>query len=131
MSKAVRIEGLKEVRSAIRGISDDMDRNGAKGRLRVLNLEAAEVVKQKADGLVPRRTGKLARSVRAAASQKSARVRAGYQRVPYAGPIHFGWPARGIRPNPFLYDALDARRGQVVEVYERGIDRLIRDYDLD
>jgi hypothetical protein len=108
-----------------------MDRNGAKGRLRVLNLEAAEVVKQKADGLVPRRTGKLARSVRAAASQKSARVRAGYQRVPYAGPIHFGWPARGIRPNPFLYDALDARRGQVVEVYERGIDRLIRDYDLD
>lgn len=131
MTRAVRIEGLKEVRSAIRAISDEMDRNGAKAELRVMNLHAAEVVKQKADSLVPRRSGQLAKTVRAAGTQKSARVRAGYQRVPYAGPIHFGWPARGIRPQPFLYDALDSRRTQVVEVYERGIDRLIRDYRLD
>lgn len=131
MTRPVRIEGIKEVRSAIRAISDEMDRNGAKAELRVMNLHAAEVVKQKADSLVPRRSGQLAKTVRASGTQKSARVRAGYQRVPYAGPIHFGWPARGIYPQPFLYDALDSRRLQVVEVYERGIDRLIDKYDLD
>jgi len=32
-------------------------------------------------------------------------VQAGRASVPYAGPIHWGWPARNIEPQPFLTDA--------------------------
>ena len=39
--------------------------------------------------------------------------------MPYAGPMHFGWRARAIDPNPFLYDALDERRDEVVAAYEK------------
>jgi hypothetical protein len=129
----VRIEGLPELRKKIRGITDDLDRDGAKGALKDLNLDAAKVVEGKAAAIIPRRTGKLASTLRAAGTQRSARVRAGYRRqgFTYAGPIHFGWYAQGIRPQPFLYDALDARRNQVLEVYDAGIDRLIKQYGLD
>lgn len=131
MTKAVRITGHEEVRKAIRQIGNEMDRNAAKGALKKMNLEAAELVKTVADGLVPVQTGKLAATVRAAGSQKSARVRAGYQRVPYAGPIHFGWPDRGIRPQPFLYEALDQRRSKVIDLYDDRLAKLIKEYRLD
>lgn len=129
----VRIEGVQELRKKIRGITDDLDRDGAKGALKDLNLDAAKVVEGKAAAIIPRRTGKLASTLRAAGTQRQARVRAGYRRqgFNYAGPIHFGWYAQGIRPQPFLYDALDARRNQVLEVYDAGIDRLIKQYGLD
>lgn len=129
----VRIEGVQELRKKIRGITDDLDRDGAKGALKDLNLDAAKVVEGKATAIIPRRTGKLASTLRAAGTQRQARVRAGYRRqgYNYAGPIHFGWYAQGIRPQPFLYDALDARRNQVLEVYDAGIDRLIKQYGLD
>ena len=129
----VRIEGVQELRKKIRGITDDLDRDGAKGALKDLNLDAAKVVEGKATAIIPRRTGKLASTLRAAGTQRQARVRAGYRRqgFNYAGPIHFGWHAQGIRPQPFLYDALDARRNQVLEVYDAGIDRLIKQYGLD
>jgi hypothetical protein len=131
MTAQVRITGHREVRRAIGRVSEEMDRKSARGELKALNLEAATLVKRSADGLVPVRSGRLKASVRAAASQKTARVRAGFQRVPYAGPIHFGWPARRISPQPFLYDALDRRRAEVVRVYDDGLSKLIKSYNLD
>jgi hypothetical protein len=64
--------------------------------------------------------------VRAAGAQTRASVKAGFKRVPYAGVIHFGWPARGILPRPFLYDALDARRDEVMDAYTDGMADLIK-----
>lgn len=129
----VRVEGLNEVRRAIRQITDDLDREGARAGLKDLNQKAAEVVQKKTVAIVPRRTGRLADTLRASGTQKTARVRAGYNRqgYRYAGPIHFGWHARGIYPQPFLYEALDARRNQVIAVYDEGINGLIKKYDLD
>jgi hypothetical protein len=81
---------------------------------------------------VPVRSGKLKSTMRVSASTRSGSVRAGGKRsAPYAGPIHFGWPNRPqlqrswyggpIRPNPFLYSALDARRSEVEFVFARGV----------
>jgi hypothetical protein len=50
--------------------------------------------------------------------------------VPYAGPIHFGWPARQIKPNPFIYEVLDDRRQEVYAIYAQRISELIYKYDL-
>jgi HK97 gp10 family phage protein len=131
MTASVRIEGHKQVRKAINRIGDEMDRDAAKGALKEANLEAATAVKNTANGLIPVRSGQLQQTLRASGTQKSARVRAGYKRVPYAGPIHFGWPARRISPQPFLYDALDRRRNEVADIYDQRLSQLIKRYNLD
>lgn len=131
MAKAVRITGHKETRKKIRGILDEMDQQAARGELKVMNQEAAEIVKNRAVALVPVRSGKLRDTIRAAGAQKSGRVRAGFKRVPYAGPIHFGWAARNIQPNQFLYDSLDQRRYEVLQHYDQQLDALIKKYGLD
>ena len=95
------------------------------------HLKAAEVVVNGAVRYVPVRTGKLAASIRAAATMTSGKVRAGSAAVPYAGPIHFGWPARRIKPQPFIYDAMDVRRKEVYELYAARIYGLIDQYGLD
>ena len=128
---AVRVEGLRETRTKVRRILDDMDRDAARGELKQMNADAAQIVARRAQQLVPVRSGTLRNTVRPSGTQKSARVRAGFARVPYAGPIHFGWASRNITPQPFLYSALDSRRREVVEHYHTQIGKLIDRYGLD
>ena len=52
--------------------------------------------------------------------------KAGPASIPYAPIVHFGWARRGIRPQPYLYEALDERRTQVVNRYEREVRSIIR-----
>jgi len=128
---AVRVEGLDDVRRKIRRMEQGLDQDAAKGDLQAMNLEAAEIVAGVATSIVPVRTGTLRATIRAAGAQKSGRVRSGYARVPYAGPIHFGWPQRNISPQPFLYDALDRRRNEVFDAYERNMSQIVKKYRLD
>lgn len=90
------------------------------------NKAAAEVVAVEARNIAPRVTGHLAGSTRATATKVQGQVAVGSSSVPYAGPIIFGWPRRNIAPNPFIYEALDDRRGEVEDVYHRRVDELIR-----
>lgn len=75
-------------------------------------------------------TGRLSANVRSGRGKTKAVVRAGGARVPYAGVIHYGWPARGIAPQPFLTDALAARHAQVFSALDAGIDELLRANNL-
>lgn len=120
-----RIDGLREVQRDLRKLGDD-----TKTELKSTHLAAAEIVVMGAKRYVPYRTGRLAESIRALATNTSGRVRAGSAKVPYAGPIHFGWPARRIAPQPFIYDALDVRREEIRQLYDKRIDELIGKYDL-
>ena len=94
------------------------------------NKRVAEIIIGESKKYVPVLTGALAQSVRNASTKKSAKVRAGNVGVPYAGPIHFGWPSRGIRPNPFFYDAIDNRRDEVRDRYVDLVDKLTIKYNL-
>lgn len=120
---AIRVEGLTELRRAIRAAEDDVGRD----ELKATHLDAARIVADESERLVPRRSGLLASSIRAAGQQAKAVVRAGYKRIPYVGPIHFGWPGHNIAPQPFIYDALDRRADEVVEAYQRRVDKLASD----
>jgi len=122
----IQIEGLKETQAALRAVSDDL-----KTEMKPTHLKAAEVIVEGAKRYVPVNTGRLAASIRAAATQTGGRVRAGSSAVPYAGPVHFGWPARRIKPQPFIYDAMDQRRDEVLKVYADRISKIIVRYDLD
>ena len=119
------IEGLREVQKALNKFSD-----ATRKEMKSTHLQAAEIVVGASKRFVPIKTGALAQSIRAAAVQSGGRVRVGSASVPYAGPIHFGWPARRIKPQPFIYDALDTRRGEVSRLYEKRIAVLMFKYDL-
>ena len=120
MAQSIKATGVKELRRELRRMGDDLE------DLKALNLDVATLVSDRAKDIVPRRTGNLADTIRPAGTKTAGRVRAGFKRVPYAGVIHFGWPARRIQPQPFLYDALDQRRGEVFDAYFKGVKKIQR-----
>jgi hypothetical protein len=94
----IEVDGIRRLRRELRRADVDLS------DLRSVNLQAAQIVAAAAQPRTPHRTGALARSVRAGASRTAGVVRAGGARVPYAGPIHWGWPARHIPAQPWLTD---------------------------
>ena len=126
----VKVEGLASVRRQLKNLSDDVDYRAQE--FLPVNKAIASAIAGDAKKFVPVLSGALAASIREAASKTSARVKAGNKKdVPYAGPIHFGWPARRIKPQPFFYDAIDGRRDEIKDRYEKLVDDLIKKYDLD
>lgn len=121
---AIRVEGARELRRALKNI------DGGTTDLKTVHADAAALVEQRAAQIVPRRSGHLEASIRSSGQARQGIVRAGKASVPYAGVIHFGWPAHNIAPQPFLYDALDQRATEVVDLYEKRVDKLIRDNGL-
>ena len=112
----------------------------AKADIKDVNLEAAKLVERRAKQLVPVQSGALQQSIRSSGQVGKGVVRAGNARVPYANPIHWGWPrpvrkwSKGrigggpITGNRFLTDALDEERGDIVKLYAAELDRLARKY---
>jgi len=97
--------------------------------LKKANLEGVEQVLAEALRRVPVRSGKLKATIKGSASKVRGTIRAGTKaKTIYAWPIHFGWAARNITPNPFLYEALDDRRDEVKEAYETQIAAIIDKY---
>ena len=125
----IKITGLSEVQRNLRKLSTDaLDLN--KTEFLETNKQVAEIVINETKKYVPVLTGALAAAIRNASTKKSAKVRAGNAAVPYAGPIHFGWPSRSIKPNTFLYEAIDARKSEVANRYAELVSDLIVKYDL-
>lgn len=120
---AVEVHGAKELRKALQRMGDDL------ADFTALHRELAEMVAGAARSRAPVLSGKLAGSVKGKGSKTRARVTAGSRLVPYAGPIHFGWPRHNISPQPFLYDALDSRKREVVSRYEDRVGDLVKRLD--
>lgn len=114
----IEVEGARELRAALKRAGDDAS------DLKDANQAAGQVVVEEARSIVPKLSGRLEGSIRASRAKGSATVKAGGAQLPYAGVIHFGWPGHNIDPNPFLYDALDARRNEVIAAYQDAIDRI-------
>lgn len=116
----VRIEGAKELRKALKQIDSALPKEMTR-----IHREVAEPVADRAGMKVPRRSGKLAGSLKPAGTTTAARVQAGSGSVPYAGPIHYGWHERNIEPQPFLVSALEDSETKVLDIYDRLIEVLI------
>jgi hypothetical protein len=126
MQAAIQIEGGAKLRRAFRDAEAGME------DLKDLHKSLADDVAGTAKTKVPVRTGRLQRSIRGSGTKTAARVRAGNNRasgataVPYGPAIHFGWSRRGIKPQPFLYEALDDRRQDVINDYNAEIRHMIK-----
>lgn len=114
---AIEVKGLRKLNKTIKTLADE----GLNETLKATNKEAAETVATAAKPRVPRLTGLLAATLRTSATVRNGAVRVGNARIPYAKPIHFGWPKRNISPNPFLYSALDDRKYEIERLYQERV----------
>ena len=117
----VEIEGGRRLRSTLKKAGVDMK------KMTAINRRAASVVAAAAGPAAPQLTGLLSASVRPGATQRAGIVRAGKKAIPYAGPIHWGWPARGIRAQPFISDAAVATEESWVPLYEKHMRDIIKE----
>jgi HK97 gp10 family phage protein len=118
-SARVQIEGAKELRKALKRMGADVK------DLTEINREAAETVASQARDRAPVLSGALRASIKSSATKTKGVVRAGGKAIPYAGVIHFGWPRHNIAPQPFIFDALDSRKDEVVGKYQDRIAALV------
>lgn len=90
-------------------------------RIKAIHEQVAKPVESMARRRAPVRSGRLKNSVRSSGTQRAAVVRAGtnVKRYRYAGVIHFGWPERNIRAQPFMTEAIEVAAPMVVRTYEK------------
>ena len=120
MATRVEVKGAKELRRAFRQLPPEYRKE-----LAAIHKRIARPVAETARVLAPKQSGALAASIRPLGSQRSGRIAAGRKSVPYAGPIHWGWPRRNIEPQPFLVDALTRNQNQIADNFTRETDKLI------
>lgn len=95
--------------------------------LRAVNKQAAQIVAPETKSLAPKgKTGRLAKSVRAGATQKAGVVRVGNKgKVKYAGVINYGWPKHNIKATYFANKAAKNTEPQWTQVYTDAVQKII------
>ena len=116
---AVTVTGAREFRAAMTRMGADLK------DMTAIHKRVAEIVADQSRHIVPYLGGALSGSIKSTATRTRGRVQAGSRSVPYAGPIHFGWPARNIKASPFLWDALEDKESEVVDKYEQFVEALV------
>lgn len=120
----IRITGLSKTLKAMEAAGTDAE------SMRDLMHAIGMIVVGAARPRTPVLTGSLAGTLRAGRGKTKAVARAGRASVPYAGPIHYGWPRRNISPQPFLVAAFQSQRGQVFQALDDGIGALLEKNQL-
>lgn len=108
----VEIEGLNKLLRALEKLDQE-----ANDSFKEVGAEVGRIVAQQAREEVPVLSGRLQASIRHVNTARGAKVRSGSKKVPYAGPIHFGWRQHNIRPNRFLYRAVDKKVDVALDMY--------------
>jgi HK97 gp10 family phage protein len=121
---AVRVEGLNETIRSLKKFGVEVK------DLKAVFTKIGNNVVRRAETLAPVKTGNLAGSIKASKTQNKSVVRAGGARLPYAGVIHYGWPARNIEPHQFLTDAVNETKDESIDLMDKGLHDLIKTLDL-
>lgn len=119
MAEQVFVVGDRELQRLLRKMPREV-----KDAMKQVHADAAKIVERAALRQVPERTGRLKATIRSSGTQRTGVVRAGRKAVPYAGPIHWGWPARNITAQRFLTDPLADNQQRVVNEISSGLSRL-------
>lgn len=76
----------------------------------------------------PRRSGALAGNARASRAKNKAIVTVGGARVPYAGPIFYGWSARNIKPARTIEHTDAVMEHEAPRILDRELGRIFTKY---
>lgn len=119
----VRVHGLREtVRSLERLGIEAADLKAAFKRIGAL-------VQHEAQTLAPKKSGRLAASIKPSNTKNKSIIRAGGARVVYAGVQHYGG-YNNIKPHPFLTEAVGRNQSKAVDLMDEELNRLIRSLGL-
>lgn len=115
----VQTEGLRDLTRDLKAIDRKLPRELNKG----VREGVAKAVLPRAKELAPVRSGRLRESLRVGGTSNRVYIRSA---LPYALPVHWGWPARNIRRNPFIQQAVEERLDDVVEAMGDAVEDLAR-----
>lgn len=133
MDGRIEVQGLRDLQRELRAVD-----KGWPKELRLANKRAAELVADATRSSFGRRPGvapRVAPSVKALAQQRSASVRIGGARYPFALGSEFGsvrfeqfpaWSGNGPGAGYSLYETIRGRREEVIDTYAEAVDRLAR-----
>jgi hypothetical protein len=116
----MRVEGARTLRKTLKAAGLSVD------DLKAAHRAVAELVARAAHPAAPRRTGRLDQSVRTSGTQAAAIVRAGRAAVPYANPVHWGWPSHHIKANPWIQEAADRTEPAWSGLYLSALDAIVQ-----
>lgn len=130
----VKVENLKELQWALKRTTDGMQK-----RMRLVLNEAAQVVVDDVQGLVPRRTGAARASIKARSGQREAVIQAGGRKAPWYPWLDFGGKVgrnrsverRFIKEGRYIWPTLDRKRTVILEMIDEGMADLAREAGLD
>lgn len=114
--------GLREVVRNLEKIGADVQ------DMKDVFLKIGEMVQADAARLAPKRSGRLSASIKPTKTKNKAAIRAGSARVPYAGPINYGWRRRGITASNFMQRAINADVDEALKMMDEGLTRIINEH---
>lgn len=113
----VRVDGLARLRRTLAAAGRDLQAMPA------AHARAARSAATEAASRAPRRTGRLASALCPVSSLTDGGVRT---LVPYAEPINYGWPSRGIPAHPFLAPALTSAEPDILDAFHSAANAALR-----
>ena len=117
---AVTVVGARELRKSMKKAELSLK------DMTAIHKHIATIVAEEAKKRAPVRTGTLRKTIRPTATQSAAIVRVGNnKRVPYAMPIHWGWPSRNVKKNPFVSHAAQATEPRWTAYYLKQVDEIL------
>lgn len=126
MAEALKVEvkGVDVLTAVLLKFSDDVK------KLNGFGPEIGKLIANNASALAPKKTGALAASIGSVSTKDGVQVYAGSEKVPYAGVIEYGWPAKGRSAKPYLMPAVQNNMEAIIKKYEDGISDRIKRYNL-
>jgi hypothetical protein len=121
--EGIKVLGLRDALRSLEAVGVPRD------EIKAANGRAADLVLGAARPLVPVRSGRLLKTLRANKAVDKVIVSAGRASVPYANPIHWGWFRRNIKPQPFFAKALGYTRDEIYQTYFKELQALIQKQD--
>lgn len=119
MAAVVEIRGLNNFLRTLRKAGDDLT------DLKEANAAAAAIAAGGARALAPVVSGALFSTIRSSGTKRTGVIRAGGAKVPYAGPINYGWHRRHITPTYFMNYGAQNTETQWVAVYFEALDKAL------
>lgn len=134
MSDSVRVDGLRDLQRALRGISKE-----AAKELRLALREIAAEIAKSASAKVPRRSGRAASSYKPRASGAGAAIAFGGTRAPYAPWLDFGGRVGVnksvsrpfIREGRYLFPTIGENSDEIKNRADEAMKRLADKYGFD
>jgi len=115
----VKVEGAKELRRTMKAAGEDLT------DLKSVHTAIAGMVASRTAAAAPHKSGALAGTVRGNSAATNATIKVGSAAVPYANPIHWGWPGRNITANPFAANTAKATEAEWSRMYLVGVERIL------